>query len=314
MTIGASLLGAGEYLLRLEASNRHMAFIPLTVRAAAARGKVMPLDAVTTWQAYKLWRCCDLYVGGDGSFGSRSRAASFDRPYLNWDGAGQFIRVELGIVAEAERLGLPLDYVTDVDLQANSHILDGARALVSMGDEYWSPRMRAIVTALATMGRSFLRRQRHLPPHPFRIAAYRPYRLEINYKVVSVEATLSSADDENSAADCWRPSMPSSTQRPSWTIRPLSRCRPRNDLDVEPMLLSRDAFFGPREDIPAKEAIGRVTAEQITHIRRVFLHWLRRAHHRRNPRLPPQSSCGRHGSSRPGRPRAQNDSGDRAAA
>lgn len=37
-----------------------------------------------------------------------------------------------------------------------------------------------------------------------------------------------------------------------------------DDLEIEPVLLPRDAFFGPHEDIPIREAVGRVAAEQIT--------------------------------------------------
>jgi hypothetical protein len=106
---------------------------------------------VTTWQAYNTWGCCDLY-DGDGGFASRSRAVSFDRPYAQSSGAGEFIKRELPVLAEAERLGLSLDYVTDIDLQTPG-LLTGARAVVSMGhDEYWSPQMRAAVEAARDAG------------------------------------------------------------------------------------------------------------------------------------------------------------------
>jgi arginine/lysine/ornithine decarboxylase len=36
------------------------------------------------------------------------------------------------------------------------------------------------------------------------------------------------------------------------------------DLDIEPVLTPREAFFGPVEQVPAREAVGRVAAEQIT--------------------------------------------------
>ena len=176
----------GDYLLRLDASNGHKSYVPLTVRAPSAAGRVVLVNAVTTWQAYNLWGCCDLYQGGDGTFDSRSRAVTFDRPYLNGHGSGEFIDRELPALAEAERLALPLDYVTDVDLAAQPHLLDGAKAVVSMGhDEYWSPAMRAAVvrardagTNLAFLGANAIYRR-------IRFAATKlgPYRLEINYKV-----------------------------------------------------------------------------------------------------------------------------------
>lgn len=189
-SITISTLGwaPGDYLLRLDASSHHDSFVPLTVRGASAAGRVVVISPVTTWQAYNTWGCCDLYEGGDGSFASRSRAVSFDRPYSTENGAGDFIRDELGVVAEAERLGLPLDYVTDVDLQTMPHVLDGAAAVVSVGhDEYWSPAMRAALTAardagtnLAFLGANAIYRRIRFAPT--RLGAD---RLEINYKVAS---------------------------------------------------------------------------------------------------------------------------------
>ena len=36
------------------------------------------------------------------------------------------------------------------------------------------------------------------------------------------------------------------------------------DLELETVVRPRDAFFGPAEHVPVREAIGRVAAEQIT--------------------------------------------------
>nr|WP_045877289.1 N,N-dimethylformamidase beta subunit family domain-containing protein [Pseudofrankia sp. DC12] len=68
---------------------------------------------------------------------------SFDRPYDLGDGAADFTGNEEPPVALAERLGLPLGYATDVDLDADPQLLDGARAVISLGhDEYYSRAMR----------------------------------------------------------------------------------------------------------------------------------------------------------------------------
>jgi arginine/lysine/ornithine decarboxylase len=37
-----------------------------------------------------------------------------------------------------------------------------------------------------------------------------------------------------------------------------------SDLEIVPVLLPRDAFFGPTEQVPLAESVGRVCAEQIT--------------------------------------------------
>ena len=177
---------AGDYLLRLDGSDGSRAYVPLTVRGAAARGTVVLISPVTTWQAYNRWGCCSLYSGDDGTFGSRARAVSFDRPYAAERGAGEFITRELPVLAEAERLGLHLDYVTSVDLEADPHLLDGATAVVSMGhDEYWSPAMRAALKAardsganLAFFGANAIFRRIRFEDSPLG-----PRRIEVNYKV-----------------------------------------------------------------------------------------------------------------------------------
>lgn len=197
LTVSTSGWLPGDYLLRLDAAGHHQSFVPLTVRAPSAAGRVVLLNAVTTWQAYNLWGCCNLYQGGDGSFAARSRVVSFDRPYAAGYGAGEFIDRELPVVAEAERLGLPLDFVTDVDLQADPHLLDGARAVISMGhDEYWSPAMRAVLTAARDAGANLASFGANAVFRRIRYAATAlgANRLEINYKIAA-EDPLNGHDD-----------------------------------------------------------------------------------------------------------------------
>lgn len=198
----------GIYLLRLDASTGHQSYVPLTVRAPSSAGRIVLISPVTTWQAYNVWGCCDLYQGADGSFATRSRAVSFDRPYSHEDGAGQFLVDELGVLAEASRLHLRLAYVTDVDLHTDPHILDGASAVVSMGhDEYWSPAMRAAVTAARDNGTNlaFLGANAIFRRIRFGSSWTGPDRLEINYKVAG-EDPLYGRDNRIVTAD-W-PSPP----------------------------------------------------------------------------------------------------------
>jgi hypothetical protein len=193
----------GDYLLRLDAATGGRSFVPLTIRARSAVGRVVLISPVTTWQAYNLWGCCDLYAGGDGTFATRSDAVSFDRPYLMENGAGEFIRDELGVVAEAERLGLKLDYLTNVDLDARPWLVHGARAVVSMGhDEYWSPKMRATLTGaqadgtnLAFFGANAIFRRIRFARTPLGAD-----RLEINYKIAA-EDPLDGIDNAAVTAD-----------------------------------------------------------------------------------------------------------------
>jgi len=163
---------AGAYLIRLDADNGAQRYVPVTVRSSSTAGKVVLKQAVPTWQAYNTWGNYDLYLG-PGGYADRSYVVSLDRPG-DFDGAYLFMVYERKLVNLAERLGLPLAYLTSMDIASNPHSLDGAAALVSPGhDEYWDPPERAIVTAardrgmnIAFLGANAMFRRTRLAPSP----------------------------------------------------------------------------------------------------------------------------------------------------
>jgi len=131
----------GDYLLRLD-SGPASRYVPLTVRSADARGRVLLVAGAMTWQAYNHWGRGSLYDGEDGRFSSRSHAVSFDRPYLDGFGSGRFLTYDAPIVTLAERAGLPLAWATDYDVANDPKLLDGAAAVVIGGHaEYWTAPM-----------------------------------------------------------------------------------------------------------------------------------------------------------------------------
>jgi hypothetical protein len=162
---------AGSYLLRLDAHSGAQRYIPLTVRSSSTAGKVVLKNGVATWQAYNTWGGYDLYNGPTGSYDTRSLAVSLDRPY-DQQGAYLFMVYERKLINLAERMGLPLAYLTSMDIASDPHALDGASAFVSLGhDEYWSPPERAHVTAardagvnLAFLGANAMFRRTRLEP------------------------------------------------------------------------------------------------------------------------------------------------------
>jgi arginine decarboxylase len=79
-----------------------------------------------------------------------------------------------------------------------------------------------------------------------------------------VEATLSLADDDETAARLLAALADLAQAAPS-----LPRARPVDlpdlgDLELEPAMLPRDAFFAAKESVPAGQAVGRIAAEQVT--------------------------------------------------
>jgi hypothetical protein len=161
---------AGSYLLRLDADTGAQRYVPLTVRSASTAGKVVLKSGVATWQAYNTWGGYDLYNGPAG-YDDRALAVSLDRPY-DQEGAYLFMVYERKLVNLAERMGLPLAYLTSMDIATDARALDGASALISPGhDEYWSPPERAHVTAardagvnLAFLGANAMFRRTRLEP------------------------------------------------------------------------------------------------------------------------------------------------------
>ena len=148
LTLSTTGWPAGNYLLRLDAASGAQRYVPLQVRRPSAQGAVVVVSSDTTAQAYNAYGGYSLYQGPDGTYATRSRAVSFDRP-LDGNGASEYFGYARPLVSLAEKLGLELDYVSDTDLDTDPHLLDGARAVVMTGhDEYWSLAMRqAMISA-----------------------------------------------------------------------------------------------------------------------------------------------------------------------
>ena len=144
----------GAYLLRMDAESGAQRYVPVTVRSASTAGKVVLKNSTSTWQAYNTWGGYDLYNGPAGlsDYDNRSLVVSLDRPF-DQDGAFLFLAHERALIALAERMGLPLAYVTSMETATDPHLLAGASALFSLGhDEYWTPEERAYVTAARDAG------------------------------------------------------------------------------------------------------------------------------------------------------------------
>ncbi|MBB6404049.1 aminotransferase class I/II-fold pyridoxal phosphate-dependent enzyme [Arthrobacter sp. AZCC_0090] len=79
-----------------------------------------------------------------------------------------------------------------------------------------------------------------------------------------VMATLSMADDDVTASRLTDALRALTDAAPTMApATPVDLPAP-HELELETVVLPRDAFFGATEDVPTREAIGRVAAEQIT--------------------------------------------------
>ncbi|MCM2421051.1 MULTISPECIES: N,N-dimethylformamidase beta subunit family domain-containing protein [unclassified Streptomyces] len=146
LTVNTENWPQGSYLLKLVSSQGHDRWVTLTIRSTSTVGRTVFVNAVTTWAAYNKWGGgTNVYGDSRGTSGpgyaKRSRKASFDRPY---DGKGSpFNWYELPMLSIAERMGIPLAYETDTDLDNSAELFRGARSVIFPGhDEYWSAGMR----------------------------------------------------------------------------------------------------------------------------------------------------------------------------
>ena len=189
LTVSTAGWPPGAYLLRLDAASGAQRYVPVTVRSASTAGQVVLLLGTTTWQAYNLWGGYDLY-GGPQGYADRSYAVSFDRPY-DGNGATLFLAFDQPPIELAERTaGVPLAYETDNDLASQPGLLNGARAVISLGhDEYYSASMRAALLAARGAGTNlaFLGANAIFRHVRFASSAVGPDRILICYKAATLD-------------------------------------------------------------------------------------------------------------------------------
>jgi hypothetical protein len=215
-TVTATNWPPGAYLLRLDGADGAQSYVPLTVRSPSEKGRIVVVQAVTDWQAYNAWGGLSLYHGRDKQMESRSYAVSFDRPYNEQAGAGDFLGNDLPLVTFAEGLKIPVGYATDVDLHDDPHLLDGALAVVSPGhDEYYSTAMRDALEHARDAGTNIFFLGANAVYRHIRLSEtdLGPNRLETDYKDAGIDPVTRTNPKEST---------------PQWRVAPLKR--PESDL------------------------------------------------------------------------------------
>lgn len=153
-----AVTGLYYVLFRRTDVTTNVASCHFVVKGSAA-GKMAVVIPDFTYQAYNAWGSTadaggfgsnavtgrSLYrAGSDGAvanFGHRSYACSFDRPYHTQSGNPNtyMFDADYGFIHFAEAQGYNLTYFSDVDLENDPTVLDGASAVVMLGHtEYWS--------------------------------------------------------------------------------------------------------------------------------------------------------------------------------
>ncbi len=135
----------GQYLFRLDSPRKISSFVPLVINNAELQSEVTFISSVLTWQSYNQWGGKSLYKGEDAKRETRTDKVTFDRPY-DGDGSGQVRYMELPLLKIAEKLGIDINYATDIDLDSNKELLKNTNAVLFGGhSEYWTIQMRASI-------------------------------------------------------------------------------------------------------------------------------------------------------------------------
>lgn len=219
----------GDYLLKLSATGGQSSYVPLTVTDPASHSAYVLINSVLTWQAWNDYGGHSCFAGAGGQGGpttpDRARVVSFDRPYDysfgNGDGSSDFIGLELPAVEYAERNGLDVTYVTDIDITERPQLLTQHKGVFSLGhNEFWSaPERQALLTAQgAGVNLAFLGATPGLRPARMQASPLGPDRQEVAYR--------------DAAADPIYATQPQLATANEWSNPPLDK--PNYDIVGEP--------------------------------------------------------------------------------
>ncbi len=144
---------SGVYLALLTGQQSgYQAYIIFTVRDDSGASPYVFQIAMNTYQAYNAWGGKSLYpYNSNGQI--RAYKVSFNRPYDDNYGAGQFFTYEYNMVRFLESEGDNISYVSDVDVHENPNLLLSHNGDLMVGhSEYWSYQMRTNVLAARDAG------------------------------------------------------------------------------------------------------------------------------------------------------------------
>lgn len=146
---------SGIYLVKLTTASREQGYVLFVVRPATPQ-PVLVILPLMTYQAYNAFGGADLY-GWPGGPRSRGYLVSFDRPYAQENGAGQFFQFDFPLIVWLEDHGYAPVYATDADVAADRALVTEAKAVIVSGhSEYWTAGIRDAFDQAAVSGTSLL--------------------------------------------------------------------------------------------------------------------------------------------------------------
>jgi hypothetical protein len=145
----------GQYLIKLSNNFRAATFVPFLVYGDAPSEATF-ISSVLTWQSYNQWGGQSLYKGADGARETASKVVTFDRPY-DGDGSGQFRYMEQPVVTMMEKIGIDINYVTDLEVHNNPVVFEKTKSIIVGGhSEYWTIAMRDSIESAVGQGKNLV--------------------------------------------------------------------------------------------------------------------------------------------------------------
>jgi hypothetical protein len=145
----------GQYLIKLSNNLRAATFVPFLVYGDAPSEATF-ISSVFTWQSYNQWGGESLYKGADGARETAAKVVTFDRPY-DGDGSGQFRYMEQPVVKMMEKIGIDINYVTDLEVHNNPAVFELTKSIVVGGhSEYWTFAMRDSIESAVGQGKNLV--------------------------------------------------------------------------------------------------------------------------------------------------------------
>ena len=141
---------SGVYFAKLTGSSGKQNYITFVVRDDKHISDLLFQASVTTYQAYNSWGGASLYPNNSINY-QPARKVSFNRPYSDRYGSGQFMWYEIEMVRFLEKEGYDVSYSTDIDTHNDgSKLRPNHKAFLSVGhDEYWTRETRNHIQAAA---------------------------------------------------------------------------------------------------------------------------------------------------------------------
>jgi hypothetical protein len=143
---------SGFYVALVTGSSGYQSYIPFVVRDDTRASALLWSMSTNTYQAYNAWGGKSLYT-----YNSTNNVAavmvSYNRPYDDSWGAGEFLNFDFDMLAFLEQQGYDVTYQTDVETDSAPANLALHKGLLSVGhNEYWTLAMRQNITQALGQG------------------------------------------------------------------------------------------------------------------------------------------------------------------